>query len=236
MADWTTLEWGLSFSAAICLLIAAVLGILLSISKARVERLQNEFHKMAASIGDILSADMSDSSTKLETLLVQTEAYLSSQGLSVSWHEVDPLEYPKLMPLFIRCALLEVELRLLDELNSDEYWHDMAQAYDDVMFRFNRDLQGSHLNALSQSRDLENSEEVIQAQRRRILDLEDMVRHLRAISSDMEYVHPSNTSETDDDFEKRLMNDIVSNKQNQVDTSGQSVVMLNNIIDNPNNN
>ncbi|MEC8009634.1 MAG: hypothetical protein VX185_02600 [Pseudomonadota bacterium] len=225
MMDWDITSWLLFLGGKSLFLAVVILSVLLFIAKSRISRLQQEFHKLAESIGDILASEMNNPRAQLESLIVQADAYFNSQGVS-SWNEIDPKDYPDLLPLFFRSAVLQIELNLLDHPDPSHYWYDLTQRYDNLIFTY-----GQYFERIANVKKHDVEEDVVEAQRQRILELENMVRSFRHKISDLQLSdEASEVIESElAEVESRLMQDLqMESTSHFVD---RNIAMLNNIID-----
>lgn len=235
MAKWSILEWLLLQFAVLAALGCLGFGIAFQMSKARIKRLQKEFKKLAKDMGEAIASAASEQGVHFDSLLMQTQAHLQSQGLSVPWQQVDPLQHPELLPLFLRCAVLDTELSSFDDMEDDDYWPRLTAAYDKVLFDFGRDAQVSSVDSRAMQRRVNEAEELTGILRGRIATLEtDLLRAKDALMhqpAENSYQGDPNRSEEEviADYE-RILEDRASGPSD-VNTAEQHVNMLSNIIE-----
>lgn len=237
MASWTWFEWLLLQLFVVTLSGCVGLGAAFHMSKLRVQRLQRDFKKLASSIGDAISNATENGGVQFEALLIQTQAAMRAQGLSVPWREVDPLHHPELMPLFLRCAVLELEKDVYAQEGDDDYWVRLAAAYDEILFQLSRDGQPSVRDTAALQAQITEADDLVLTLQSRVAALEVELRSARQASQTMslnpvdapiEQVALQQTS-TLNEIDTPLARE--PQKNNQEPPSDYQVNILSNIID-----
>lgn len=236
MDHWTIIEWLLLQFGVLAACVALFLGVVLHFSRARVQRLQNEFKRLAATIGEAIAKASSEGGVQFESLLLQTQAYLESEGLGASWEELDPVQYPELLPFFLRSAVLELERDIQGHGSDEDYWTRLCAAYEVILFQFNKSAQGSSEGAEKAQHELKEVQEQADSLLSRVKELEDQLHQAKnALLQPPAHLDPPSMNDPDpnpglySDYERVL----ASRKEGDTgeDASAHQVGILSNIID-----
>ena len=147
MANWTWFEWLIVQALLITLFGCLGLGAAFQMYRLRVQRLQDNYKKLALSIGDVISKTSDEGGVRFDALLMQTQAYLQSEGISVPWQDDDPWQYPHLIAILLRSAVLELEYEVYGDINESDYWLKLSENYEKILLQFSRDGQALSVGA-----------------------------------------------------------------------------------------